>query len=147
MERIQKQLDAMSERKRWDRTTDEWEEQTKEVAEPEFGGTASEWKRWCSENEGPNSSQIIFFSKHELLGVRIHLKLAVAVRYPSENQWPESCVAHAAITTSTTNNNHNDCSYETGEVMEDFMKNPSYDPLRGSWDTSIDWEKSWRETY
>ena len=54
----------------------------------------------CGRHESPNFSQMIFFSKHELLGVRIHPKMAIAVRCPSENQWPESSVAHAAITTS-----------------------------------------------
>ena len=58
--------------------------------------------RIIADCRGHNPSQTVLFSKHGLLGVRIHFKLAVAVRHPSENQGPESCVAHAAIITTTT---------------------------------------------
>ena len=57
-EEIQKQRDAMSKRKRWDKDTDEWKDHIKEVAKTKFGGTDSEWKRWCSEILEPYADRL-----------------------------------------------------------------------------------------
>ena len=58
LEQIQKQRDAMSKRKRWDKNTDEWKDHLKAVAKTKFGGTDSEWKRWCSEILEPYADRL-----------------------------------------------------------------------------------------
>ena len=58
LEEIQKQRDAMSARKRWDKRSEEWRAHIKEVAKPKFGGTEVEWKRWCSEILEPYADRL-----------------------------------------------------------------------------------------
>lgn len=48
LEERQKQGDAMSARKRWDKSTDERRSHIKEMAKTKFGATENEWKQCCS---------------------------------------------------------------------------------------------------
>ena len=49
LEEIERSRAEMAKRKRWDKSTKEWQDHVCEAAKKNFGGTEDQWRIWCKE--------------------------------------------------------------------------------------------------